>query len=180
MNKEVSKLIKYKLFSQYFLITTVSLISASFLHANPFSKIDKTALCYINSQGKLTKPEVCTVTFTVLNEDENTAVMIYKKQIFRMSSRAICESTRADSCYVTNETLAYGRPGKVDENEYMYLKEKDGQTYYRNELKKKILVDKLFVPINDKWATCMKSKSYDICIQSKYSIEKIPKLRNEF
>ncbi|KYQ79713.1 hypothetical protein AWW73_18100 [Acinetobacter lactucae] len=173
-------MIKLNIFYKCIVITTLCLISASLLHANPFSIIDKTALCYKNVQGKLTKPEVCTVTYSVLNEDENTAVMIYKKQIFRMSSRTICESTEADSCYVTNETLSYGRPGKVDENEYMYLKEKDGQTYYRNELKKKVLVDKLFVPISDKWATCMKSKSYDICIQSKYSIEKIPKLRNEF
>lgn len=162
------------------MITTLSLISASTIHATPFSKMDKAALCYAAVQGKLTKPEVCTATFTVLNEDENTAVVIYKKQIFRMSSRTVCETDQADSCYKENETLAYGRQGKVDENEYMYLKEKNGQTYYRNELQKKVMVDKLFEPINDKWATCMKSKSYDICIQSKYSIEKIPKLRNEF
>ncbi|MDO7192565.1 hypothetical protein Q5M49_02530 [Acinetobacter nosocomialis] len=173
-------MIKSKLSSQYFLITTVSLISASFLHAAPFSKTDKAALCYTIFQSKLTKPEICTVTFTALNEDENIAVTIYKKQIFRMSGRTICDSTQANSCYVENETLAYGRPGKLDENEYMYLKENDGQTYYRNELKKKVIASKLFEPINDKWATCMKSKAYDICIQSKYSIEKIPKMRNEF
>lgn len=171
---------KPKIFYNYILVTTVSLISASTIHATPFSKIDKAALCYSSVQGKLTKPEVCTATFTVLNEDENIAVVIYKRQIFRMSSRTICDSTQANSCYIEDETLAYGRPGKVDENEYMYLKVKDAQTYYRNELKKKVMVDKLFEPINDKWATCMKNKAYDICIQSKYSIEKLPKLRNEF
>lgn len=162
------------------MITTLSLISASTIHATPFSKMDKAALCYAAVQGKLTKPEVCTATFTVLNEDENTAVVIYKEQIFRMSSRTVCESERVVSCYVEGETLAYGRPGKVNDDEYMYLKEEDGKTYFRNEFKEKATVDELFKPINDKWATCMKSKSYDICIQSKYSIEKIPKLRNEF
>ncbi|HAV5768645.1 TPA: hypothetical protein JI173_00040 [Acinetobacter baumannii] len=171
---------KPKIFYKYIVITIVGLIPAPFLYATSNSKIDKSAICYTLVQGKLTKPETCIATFTALNEDENSAAIIYKKQIFRMSSSTICESIQADSCYVGNETLAYGRPGKIDENEYMYLKEKTGQTYYRNELKKKVMVDKLFEPINDKWATCMKSNSYDICIQSKYSIEKIPKLRNEF
>lgn len=171
-------MIKLKIFYKYIVLTVIGLIPAPFVHAN--SIIDKSALCYGIVQGKSTKPEVCIATFKALNEDENSAVIIYKKQIFRMSSRTVCETDQADSCYVENETLAYGRTGKVDENEYMYLKEKDGQTYFRNELKKKVIVDKLFEPINNKWATCMKSKSYDICIQSKYSIEKIPKLRNEF
>lgn len=158
----------------------MSLLLVSPLHATPFSKTDKAALCYVIIKGKLIKPEVCTATFSVLNEDENTVVMTYKNQIFRMSNRIICETTQADSCYVENETLAYGQPGKVDENEYMYLKEQEGKTYYRNELKNKVMVDQLFKPISDKWATCMKTRSYDFCIQSKYSIEKIPKMRNEF
>ncbi|MDO7523426.1 hypothetical protein Q5M60_00465 [Acinetobacter baumannii] len=170
----------FKPVCNYIAIISMSLLSFALVHANPFSKTDKTALCYAIINGKLIKPEVCTATFSVLNEDENTAVMIYKKQIFRMSNRTICETTQADSCYVENETLAYGQPGKVDENEYMYLKEQEAKTYYRNELKNKVRVDQLFKPINDKWATCMKTRSYDFCIQSKYSIEKIPKMRNEF
>ena len=149
-------------------------------HAGPFTKIDKSALCYSVVKGNPSKPEPCSLTFDVLNEDENSAVTVFKNQIFRMSSRTVCESERADSCYVEGETLAYGRPGKVNDDEYMYLKEEDGKTYFRNELKKKATVEELFKPINDKWATCMKSKSYDICIQSKLSIEKYPKMRNEF
>ena len=63
---------------------------------------------------------------------------------------------------------------------YLKLKEAVGHTYFRNELQKKTLTKELFKPIHDKWATCMKSKTHDICIQSKYSIEKLPLLRNEF
>ncbi|QDB81951.1 hypothetical protein [Acinetobacter pittii] len=167
-------------FHKYFLIALASLTPTSFIHATPFSKTDNSASCYLNIYNKLTQPEPCKAVFSVLNEDENTVVIVYRKQIFRMSNRTICESSHADSCYIENEILAFGRLGSVNDDEYMYLKEENGLTYFRNQSRKKVSVDKLFTPINDKWATCMKSRSYDICIQSKYSIEKIPKLRNEF
>lgn len=173
-------MIELNIFYKHFFIVLTSLIATSFVHAIPYSIADNSAICYLNIHNKSTQPETCKATFSVLNEDESTAVIVYRKQIFRMSSRTICESTQADSCYVENEILAYGRPSKVDKNEYMYLKEQEAKTYYRNQLKIKVTVDQLFKPISDKWATCMKSRSYDFCIQSKYSIEKIPKMRNEF
>ncbi|MDS7936008.1 hypothetical protein RMB03_15630 [Acinetobacter sp. V91_7] len=167
-------------FHKYFVIVLASLLATPLVHAIPFSKADKSAICYLNIHNKSTQPEPCIATFSVLNEDENTAVIVYRKQIFRMSNRTVCESSQAHTCYIENETVAFGRLDKVNDDEYMYLKEEDGLTYFRNQSRNKVSVDKLFKPINDKWATCMKSKSYDICIQSKYSIEKIPKLRNEF
>ncbi|OTU21083.1 hypothetical protein CAT62_08105 [Acinetobacter pittii] len=167
-------------FYKYFVIVLASIIASSFVHAIPFSKTDKSAICYLNIHNRLTQPEQCKATFSILNEDENTAVIVYRKQIFRMSNHTICESSQADACYIENETLAFGQSGRVNDDEYMYLKEENGLTYFRNQSRKKVSVNKLFMPINDKWATCMKSRSYDLCIQSKYSIEKIPKLRNEF
>ncbi|MDH2595910.1 MULTISPECIES: hypothetical protein [Acinetobacter calcoaceticus/baumannii complex] len=169
-----------KNFYKYFVVALSSLTATSFVYSIPFSKTDNSAICYLNNKNKSTHPEPCQAIFSVLNEDESTAVIVYRKQIFRMSNRTVCESSQANTCYIENEILAFGRLGKVNDDEYMYLKEEDGLTYFRNQSRKKVSVDKLFNPINDKWATCMKSRSYDICIQSKYSIEKFPKLRNEF
>lgn len=149
-------------------------------YAGLFSKEDSNAECYTVNKGIPTQSERCKVIFAVLNEDGNSAVTTYKNQIFRMVNYMHCDSDQAESCYVENETLAFGRPKQINESEYMYLKEEDAHTYYRNKIKKRMYVKELSKPISDSWATCMQSKSYDFCIQSKYSIEKIPKLRNEF
>lgn len=171
---------KSSLFIRYLIIQIVYILGLKIAYAAPFSKEDSHAECYTVNQNIPTPSEHCKVTFTVLNEDGNSAVTIYKNQIFRMVNYVQCDSDNTDSCYVNSESLAFGRPKKVIESEYMYLKEEDAKTYYRNKTKKLMHIDELFKPINDSWATCMKSRSYDFCIQSKYSIEKIPKLRNEF
>lgn len=171
---------KEKTTKKSLIVSIVFLLGGTTAYAKEFSKEDKNAECYIVRKSIPAQSEPCNVTFAILNEDENSAVTVYKNQIFRMTSQTQCDSEQADSCYVDLENLAFGRANKLTESEYMYLKEEDAQTYYRSKTKKRIHVNELFKPISDSWATCMKSKSYDFCIQSKYSIEKIPKLRNEF
>lgn len=173
-------MIKSKTVFKYLVIHISCYLGVTTTNANVFSKEDKFSVCYTVNNGVPNKPERCSVVFDVLNEDENSAVTVYKNQIFRISNHTTCDSDQADTCYIDNETLAFGRSGKVNETEYMYLKEEIGQTYYRNKISKRMQVIELFNPISDSWATCMKSKTYNFCIQSKYSIEKIPKLRNEF
>ena len=160
------------------IFTTIFVTSIS--QASPFEEVDKNARCYSIINNTANKPEKCELQFALLNENISSANVIYKKQIFKISSQRICDGEAIDTCYVENEILEFGRSEKTEQNEYLKLKEEAGHTYFRNELQKKTLVKELFKPIQDNWATCMKSKTYDICIQSKYSIEKLPLLRNEF
>ncbi|MDC5008815.1 hypothetical protein OHW24_16085 [Acinetobacter baumannii] len=171
---------KYRFVIKSLITPTLYISGLTQSYAELFSKEDKNAECYVVKKGIPTSSEHCKVIFSILNDDGNSAVTIYKNQIFRMVSYIQCDSNRAESCYVENETLAFGHPKKTNELDYLFLKEEDAQTYYRNHSKQYIHVTDLFIPIDDSWATCMKSKTYDFCIQSKYSIEKNPKLRNEF
>lgn len=166
--------------SKFFMLLIIILASIQLVIASPFKLVDKNARCYLIIKNIPNQPEKCELQFTNLNDDITSATVIYKKKIFRMSSQRICDGEAIDTCYVENELLEFGRSGKTDQNEYLKLKEAVGHTYFRNELQKKTLTKELFKPIHDKWATCMKSKTHDICIQSKYSIEKLPLLRNEF
>lgn len=159
----------------------MTIIVSSIAHASPFEPVvDKNAKCYSVVKNVPNRAEKCELQLAFLNDSVTTAIVIYKKQIFRLSNQRICDGEEIDTCYIQNELLEYGQSGKTDQDEYDKLKLEAGQTYLRNESQKRTLVtDELFKPINDKWATCMKSKTHNICIQSKYSIEKIPLLRNE-
>lgn len=168
-----------KLLFNSFAIAAAMMIWSQVTVAIPFEQRDSTAKCYAVLKGVPQKSEACSLKFFNLNDSIATAVLKYKNQIFRMSSQTVCDGPAIYTCYVENETLEFGRIGKTDKSEYLKLKDEAGTTYYRNQSKKKALTGELFKPISDTWSTCMKSKSHDICIQSKISIEKIPKLRND-
>lgn len=88
------------------------LLSPVVVSASPFENQDKTAKCYAVVKGIPAKPEPCTLNFANLNDGINSATMIYKNQIYRMSSQRVCDGGGIDTCYVQNELLEFGRSGK--------------------------------------------------------------------